>query len=676
MTTPTIDYTARDFSTIKEALRTHIQAKFPDTWKDFYESQMGVAWLELVAYCFDVLSFYLDYQANESFLPTARDRLSVVNICKLIGYKLRPATSAAVTVTGTIAAVEATDVVIPQGTQVTTSTGVVFRTAAEQRITAGNLSSGLVFSEGERHADSFVSDGARFQRFQLSDPDVINGSIEVTVAGTDWTEVASLVYADATATSFAVWYDENSYGYIEFGDGTSGGIPPVGSAIAVEYRCGGGVQGNIALRQISTTILGERAGILPVQNVTVSVVNDEERGSGGEERETIEHAKYWAPRWVSTNGRAVTEHDFDTLAILFNDSVYGAPAFAKAKLRQEIPELNTVDLYVWSRDSEGAIALPSTGLKQALEDYFMNNGEGAVRVICTDLEAQDGEIVTIDVAVTLRPLLAYAAAEVISRVTANLSAMFSSASITPGAAFRLSQIYDAIQDTEGVDSALVDLVTASQQTTEAIGVGTGATTNFVDTVGLEPGLSIVAATISITAGALTVTDDGSGNLIGDVNVAGTNSVNYTTGAIDVTFSSSPTAGVIVYCQYRHIIDYQRGGTEFTATGVVLTTGSLRYPPIVPYDVLTGTKGVAFTDGAQIVRDMLGDGNLYVGVLLVGTIDYDTGSYRITWPVVPASGTSIYTTYRQRLQTPSEDIPIDNSQLAVKGILTVVTTASG
>jgi hypothetical protein len=43
-----------------------------------------------------------------------------------------------------------------------------------------------------------------------------------------------------------------------------------------------------------------------------------------------------------------------------------------------------------------------------------------------------------------------------------------------------------------------------------------------------------------------ITDDGAGNLVGDVDGAGTNTVNYTTGAYDVDFLSAPTDPVAVY----------------------------------------------------------------------------------------------------------------------------------
>lgn len=353
---PTIDYTARDFATIKTALQAHLAARFPTTWKNFYEDSTGMAWLELVAYSYAILSFYLDYQANEMYLPTLQDRENAVRVCKLVGYNLQAPSAASVTVTMEITAVQLNDVVIAAGTTLSATNDVPFEFLTEARVPAGSLSATATATQGEAKTDTFASDGSVFQRFTLTGMPVIDGSVTVTVDGTAWTVADSLVYGDATSQIYAVTYDVdedgNDIAYIEFGDGTSGVIPTSGAVISVSYRVGGGIAGNIALNQIDEDIDGTLDGIVPVTTVTVSVSNPNYRGSGGEERETVNHAKYWAPQWVRTNGRAVTEADFDVLATRFSSPTYGSLAYAKANLRQELPELNTVDLYCISGDTK------------------------------------------------------------------------------------------------------------------------------------------------------------------------------------------------------------------------------------------------------------------------------------------------------------------------------------
>ena len=67
---PAIDYTSRDFTRIREDLVSYAQRYYPDHIKDFSQPSFGALMIDTVAYVGDLLSFYLDYQANESFLST------------------------------------------------------------------------------------------------------------------------------------------------------------------------------------------------------------------------------------------------------------------------------------------------------------------------------------------------------------------------------------------------------------------------------------------------------------------------------------------------------------------------------------------------------------------------------------------------------------------------------
>tara|TARA_B100001094_G_C18189058_1_gene805910 strand:+ start:1310 stop:3109 length:1800 start_codon:yes stop_codon:yes gene_type:complete len=84
-----IKYTNRDFDSIKSALVTHAQRYYPDRYKDFAEASFGSMFFDSVAYVGDMLSFYLDYQINESFLTTATDFNNVKRLAESIGYKKR-----------------------------------------------------------------------------------------------------------------------------------------------------------------------------------------------------------------------------------------------------------------------------------------------------------------------------------------------------------------------------------------------------------------------------------------------------------------------------------------------------------------------------------------------------------------------------------------------------------
>lgn len=82
-----IKYTSRDFDSIKGDLVQHVKRYYPDTFKDFNDASFGSIMLDAVSYVGDIMSFYLDYQANESFLITALEYNNLIKLGKQLGYK-------------------------------------------------------------------------------------------------------------------------------------------------------------------------------------------------------------------------------------------------------------------------------------------------------------------------------------------------------------------------------------------------------------------------------------------------------------------------------------------------------------------------------------------------------------------------------------------------------------
>lgn len=83
-----IKYTSRDFDSIRNDLESYAKRYYPDTVKDFSEASFGALMLDTVAYVGDILSFYVDYQANESFLDSAIQYNNVVRLSRQLGFKL------------------------------------------------------------------------------------------------------------------------------------------------------------------------------------------------------------------------------------------------------------------------------------------------------------------------------------------------------------------------------------------------------------------------------------------------------------------------------------------------------------------------------------------------------------------------------------------------------------
>ena len=89
-----INYTSRDFNSIKKSLVEYAKRYYPNNFKDFNEASFGSLMLDTVSYVGDILSFYLDYQANESFLDTALEYNNVVKHARQLGYKFTGAPTA------------------------------------------------------------------------------------------------------------------------------------------------------------------------------------------------------------------------------------------------------------------------------------------------------------------------------------------------------------------------------------------------------------------------------------------------------------------------------------------------------------------------------------------------------------------------------------------------------
>lgn len=83
-----INYTSRDFDSIRRDLENYAKRYYPNTYKDFSEASFGSLMLDTVSYIGDILSFYVDYQANESFLDSAVQYNNIVRHARQFGFRL------------------------------------------------------------------------------------------------------------------------------------------------------------------------------------------------------------------------------------------------------------------------------------------------------------------------------------------------------------------------------------------------------------------------------------------------------------------------------------------------------------------------------------------------------------------------------------------------------------
>ena len=84
-----IKYTSREFNSIRRDLVEHAKRYYPDTFKDFNEASFGSLMIDTVAYIGDIISFYLDYQVNESFMDSAIEYNNIIRLSRQMGYKYK-----------------------------------------------------------------------------------------------------------------------------------------------------------------------------------------------------------------------------------------------------------------------------------------------------------------------------------------------------------------------------------------------------------------------------------------------------------------------------------------------------------------------------------------------------------------------------------------------------------
>lgn len=316
------DYAARDFETIRADMFRRLQTALPE-WEP-HESNFETIVLEIIAAAGDVMNFYIDRMAAESFVQTAVTRESILNLAAMFGYVPTPQTAATGNVTFTKAAGQG-DVFVPAGTQVyaqpTGGEAIVFETVADHLIDLA--AEDIAVAEGQTVSQEAVgaSTGAERQAFPLFHQNVIKDSVRVfTQDGpvdsstgqptlNEWTSVDRLIDAEFFQRAFVVMVDEHDVSYVGFGDSVSGQIPTIGSPILVTYRYGVGAAGNVAAGAITGLV---DAGTLASQ---IAVVTNSVAMSGGADAETLESMRRNIPKSLRSLDRAVTVEDYGSLPL-------------------------------------------------------------------------------------------------------------------------------------------------------------------------------------------------------------------------------------------------------------------------------------------------------------------------------------------------------------------------
>ena len=114
---PHIDYLAKDYLSFRQSMLDRLATVAPD-WTERNAADLGVTLVELLAHAGDMLSYRQDAIGAESYLATARSRVSVRRHARLVDYRLHEGVNARALIHIETRA----DLTLPAGTRIFTAT--------------------------------------------------------------------------------------------------------------------------------------------------------------------------------------------------------------------------------------------------------------------------------------------------------------------------------------------------------------------------------------------------------------------------------------------------------------------------------------------------------------------------------------------------------------------------
>lgn len=289
---------------------------------DYSEGNILIIILSLFAAIAEVLHYYVDNMARETFLSTARRYDSVVKHGALVDYHARAAIAATVdvilsrSITGNSIGAKLT---IPQGTLFTDSSGNSWLSARDVTWYSNVTTCKVPIVQHEKYTASVLNN----MIIPTGDRVIINlgtlpngkyyeqGSMSLQIGGETWVLVDTFAKSKPTDKHFMVSVDEALNPYIMFGDGTFGKKPAAGAKIThVVFYLTNGTQGNVK----SNTITSVPSVIS--SSITDATVSNAYDAGGGSNYENFTMLKEHIPLSVKTLGVAITKEDFESLAML------------------------------------------------------------------------------------------------------------------------------------------------------------------------------------------------------------------------------------------------------------------------------------------------------------------------------------------------------------------------
>lgn len=406
---------------------------------DYSEGNILIIILSLFAAIAEVLHYYVDNMARETFLSTARRYDSVVKHGALVDYHARAAIAATVdvilsrSITGNSIGAKLT---IPQGTLFTDQSGNSWLSARDVTWYSNVTTCRVPIIQHEKYTTSALNNMVipTGDRVQLNLGTLPNGkyyehgSMSLQIGGESWVLVETFAKSKPTDKHFMVSVDESLNPYIMFGDGTFGKKPAAGAKITnVVFYLTNGSQGNVK----SNTITSVPSVIS--SSITDATVSNAYDAGGGSNYENFTMLKEHIPLSVKTLGVAITKEDFESLAMLVD-------GVNKAKADYECGR----KLTVYISPDGGAVA--SSELISRVYNLLSQRAP-----MTTWLKVKSAGKVQIILEMNVTGKKSYKTAEIQTQILTALYNAYSPEQAEIGGSVRVSDIYALIDNLSTVD---------------------------------------------------------------------------------------------------------------------------------------------------------------------------------------------------------------------------------
>jgi len=316
---PFTKFTNLDFDQIKTSIKDYLRANSTFTDFDFDGSNFSIL-IDTLAYNTYITAFNSNMIVNESFLDSATLRENVVALARNVGYVPRSKKAATARVSFNIL----TSTTSPQ---VTLKAGLVciggdgnsspYIFSVPEDITV-SVSNGVASFEnitlyqGVFLNKTFTADTSLNQRFVLDNSGIDANTIRVRVGNRSYSVVDNLFEINKNSEIFLIQEVSDEKYEILFGDDVFGKKLENGVSVRTSYIVTDGEDGNGSrVFTFSGTVIDSN-GVTVDPDGTVSVTTVD-AASGGAEIESIDSVKYFAPRVYSSQYRAVTARDYESI---------------------------------------------------------------------------------------------------------------------------------------------------------------------------------------------------------------------------------------------------------------------------------------------------------------------------------------------------------------------------